>query len=90
MQLHIGGVRPLLAMIATMAACLRLEGFVIACPDCPTSRVVSALVCGDGVWRNLAFTMAPFFVFGIVAWRLHRIGRPPTRHAAGGTSKEEL
>jgi hypothetical protein len=62
---------------ATVSALL--ETSALACPSCPTSRVVAAIVCGSGVWRNLACVVAPFPVMALVAWRLHHLGRRP-RH----------
>jgi hypothetical protein len=36
----------------------------LACPDCPTSRVVTALVLGGGAWVHLGVTVLPFLVLG--------------------------
>jgi hypothetical protein len=58
---------------ATVSALLETSG--LACPRCPTSRAVAAIVCGSGAWRNLACIVAPFAVMALVAWRLHGIGR---------------
>ena len=58
------------------------------CPSCPTSRVVTGVVCGEDVWRNLACIVAPFAVFAIVAWRLHGIGK--RRRVTNTTSHTEL
>jgi hypothetical protein len=74
-QLQIGEVRRLFLLAAMIAVWVCLETPALACPSCPTSRVVMATVCGDGFWRHLTSTAAPFVVFGIVAWRLNRIGR---------------
>lgn len=67
------GASKLLAMLAVLAD----SRLAVACPDCPTSRVVRAIVCGEHVWTNLAMTVAPFAIFAAVAGALHRIGRPP-------------
>ena len=87
-RLHIGRMRRLLPILVASAACLRFEAHAAACPDCPTSRAVSAIVCGEGVWRNLALTVAPFVALGIVVWRLSRIGRPPVRTADVAPTRE--
>ena len=87
-RLHIGRMRRLLPIVIASAACLRFEAHAAACPDCPTSRAVSAIVCGDGVWRNLTMTVAPFVALGIVVWRLSRIGRPPVRTADVASRRE--
>ena len=87
-RLHIGRMRRLLPILVASAACLRFEAYAAACPDCPTSRAVSAIVCGEGVWRNLALTVAPFVALGIVVWRLSRIGRPPVRTADAASTRE--
>ncbi len=88
-RLHIGRMRRLWPIVVAIAAWLRFEASALACPDCPTSRAVSAIVCGPGVWRNLALTVAPFIVLAMVVWRLSRIGRPPACTAAeAGPEKE--
>jgi hypothetical protein len=87
-RLHIGRMRRLLPILVASAACLRFEAHAAACPDCPTSRAVSAIVCGEGVWRNLALTVSPFVALGIVVWRLSRIGRPPVRTADAAPARK--
>jgi hypothetical protein len=64
-----------LTAASTVAALLQTAP-ALACPSCPTSRLVSATVCGAGMWHNLAVTAAPFAAFAALAIGLHRIGRP--------------
>lgn len=63
-----------IALVVSVLACAP----ALACPNCPTSRLVATIVCGDGWWRNVAAVVSPFIVWGAVAWRLNRIdgGRP--------------
>jgi hypothetical protein len=62
---------------AALVAGLGFAADAAACPSCPTSRLVSAAVCADDLWRNLGAIGAPFVVFGLVVWRLHGIGKTP-------------
>lgn len=80
-------VLAVLAFPALLAVLAMFPGRASACPSCPTSRQVNAIVCGEGVWRNLAMTVAPFVVFAAVGWFLHRAGhssRGRTVPATGG------
>jgi hypothetical protein len=73
-------MRTLMAVLACVTVSALLETSALACPSCPTSRAVAAIVCGTGVWRNLACMVAPFPVMAFVAWRLHHMG-DGRRHA---------
>jgi len=65
-------VSQLLAMIAVLVD----SRAAMACPGCPTSRLVRQVVCAQHPWTNLAITAAPFAVFGAIAWGLHRMKGP--------------
>jgi hypothetical protein len=47
----------------------------LACPDCPTSRVVRASVLGEGFWTYLVTALVPFLLIGALSALLYRIGR---------------
>lgn len=66
----VGGV-VVVALFAVGAASV-----AFACPSCPTSRVVAAIVCGGDAWSNLAAILAPFPFFAALGALLHRLGRP--------------
>jgi hypothetical protein len=70
-------MRNVMGVLAFATAAALLETSAVACPSCPTSRVVAAIVCGSDVWRNLACVIAPFPVMALVAWRLHHLGKRP-------------
>ena len=60
----------------------------LACPDCPTSRVVRAAVLGEGFWSYLGMALVPFLLIGALSALLYRIGLPP-REVAPARSEEE-
>ena len=60
--------------LTAVVACVAGGGEALGCPSCPTSRLVSALVCGETFWIGLAATLAPVAAFGALAVGLHRIG----------------
>lgn len=66
------GVSQLLAMIAVLID----SRAAVACPGCPTSRLVRQIVCAQHPWTNLAITVAPFAVFAAIGWGLHRMKGP--------------
>jgi hypothetical protein len=79
-------LRRLIAVGVFVTASSLLQTSGVACPSCPTSRAVAAIVCGSDVWRNLACIVAPFPVMALVAWRLHGMGRrrsPATTNPEG-------
>lgn len=68
-------MRRFMAVLGFVMASRLLEAASFACPSCPTSRTVAAIVCGTDGWHYLARIMAPFPVMALVAWRLHGMGR---------------
>lgn len=49
----------------------------LACPDCPTARVVKASVLGEGFWTYLVMAVVPFLLIGALSAWLYRIGLSP-------------
>jgi uncharacterized membrane protein len=47
---------------------------VLACPDCPTARVVRASVMGEGFWNNLVVLLVPFLLIGALSALRYRVG----------------
>jgi hypothetical protein len=49
----------------------------LACPDCPTARVVRASVVGEDFWSHLVMVVVPFLLLGALSALLYRIGLSP-------------
>lgn len=56
----------LLSMLAGSAA--------LACPQCPTARVVQTSVLGEGFWTYLVMALVPFLLIGALSALLYRVG----------------
>ncbi len=54
-----------------------LSTAVLACPDCPTARVVRASVVGEDFWNNLVVLIVPFLLIGALSALLYRVGLSP-------------
>jgi hypothetical protein len=65
----------------SVALALTVASPALACPACPTARLVAQAICAGDLWLNIAVTVAPFVVFAIITAGLHRLGR--THETAG-------
>jgi hypothetical protein len=63
-----------IAMVVVVAWLWARQG--VACPDCPTARLVRARLCGQRVGWNLVVIAAPLAILVGVAWLLRALGRP--------------
>jgi hypothetical protein len=68
-RIYLAGVLAPLALVSEASRAL-------ACPDCPTARMVSQAICAGDMWQNVAIVGGPFIVFALVALGVHRLGRP--------------
>jgi L-cystine uptake protein TcyP (sodium:dicarboxylate symporter family) len=71
-----GGLQPFV-----LVAGLLMTTVALACPDCPTSRVVWTAVLGEGFWDHLVMVVVPFLLIGALSALLYRIGLSPRREA---------
>ncbi|HYI02144.1 hypothetical protein [Hyalangium sp.] len=60
----------------------------VACPDCPTARVVRTSVLGDDFWTYLVTAVVPFLLIGALSALLYRIGLPPREVATPRDGEE--
>jgi hypothetical protein len=66
---------------ATLILALLVPASAHACPSCPTSKLVSAVICNEDFWKHVAAVMAPFPVFGLLSAFLYRFGRPAPKRS---------
>lgn len=65
---------------------LLMSAASLACPNCPTSRVVKASVLGEGFWNYLVMAIVPFLLIGALSAWLYRIGLSPR---SGAPARQE-
>ena len=58
------------------------RSFTLACPSCPSARVVRASVYDASFWSNLALVLMPLLVLAALCRGLYRIGLQPERRAS--------
>ncbi|MFL5351326.1 hypothetical protein [Archangium sp.] len=71
-------LRPLAALAGSLVTTAAL-----ACPDCPTARVVKASVVGSDFWNHLVMVTVPFLLIGSLSALLYRVGLPRDEPEAG-------
>lgn len=67
---------------------LLVSSDALACPDCPTARVVRASVGGEEFWSHLMMVGGPFLLVGALSAFLYRIGLSPERMSTARARKE--
>ncbi len=70
-------LRPWILLIS-----LGVGSTALACPDCPTARVVRGSVVGEGFWGYLVMALVPFLLIGVLSALLYRVGLPSRRGPA--------
>ncbi len=64
----------LLSLLVASAGILLFASDALACPDCPTARVVRSSVFDEAFWSTLGLVILPLAVLGGIAVALYRIG----------------
>lgn len=73
-----GGLQPFALMVG-----LLMTPVALACPDCPTARVVWTSVLGEGFWNHLVMVLVPFLLIGALSALLYRVGLSPREPETG-------
>jgi hypothetical protein len=60
--------------VVALATTLMMPALALACPDCPTARVVRATVFAGPFVPQLVLLSIPMVALGVIAAFLHRIG----------------
>jgi hypothetical protein len=60
-------------LVLASGGALLAPATALACPSCPTSRVVARIVCSGDAWAHAAAVAAPFAILGLLVVLLHRI-----------------
>lgn len=76
-------LQSLVTLVGALSASVAL-----ACPNCPTSRVVRASVLNGEFWRILLSLSLPFLVIGFLTALLYRVGLSTPRRAASASRME--
>lgn len=61
--------------LAAAAATLLAASRAVACPSCPTSERVQAIVLGEGFLANVGISLLPFGIIAAATIVAHRMGR---------------